>query len=415
MRGKQTLENNQTHNVKNQKSSRRISLFNAILVGLLLFVFGWSIGSDQFNISLLNNNRIQTENDTLPSKLDYQSVNDVYDIIRKNYDGELKIEDVMNGLKNGLATATGDPYTEYLSEKEANDFDGELNGSFSGIGAELSKENDLLVVVSPISGYPADKAGLMPKDVIAEINGDNTYDMTLTEAVEKIRGESGTEVELTILREDEDKQVISIKRENIKIPSVEWSMKEGNVGYIKISRFADDTADLTKQAASELKAKNATAIVLDLRGNPGGLLESSVEVSSIWLDKGQIVVEEKRGNTTVDVHKASGDNILGGLDTIVLIDEGSASASEIVAGALKDNNRAKLVGQDSYGKGSVQQLTPVSSGGLLKITVARWFTPNGRNIDKEGIAPDKRVNRGVKDIKANKDPQLDYAIDELQK
>ncbi|HMS23736.1 MAG TPA: S41 family peptidase [Candidatus Saccharibacteria bacterium] len=398
-----------------KRQTRKVSLFSTVFIGALLFVAGWSIGSDQFNISLLNNNRIQTENDTLPSKLDYQSVNDVYDIIRKNYDGELKIEDVMNGLKNGLATATGDPYTEYLSEKEANDFDGELNGAFSGIGAELSKENDLLVVVSPISGYPADKAGLMPKDVIAEINGDNTYDMTLTEAVEKIRGESGTEVELTILREDEDKQVISIKRENIKIPSVEWSMKEGNVGYIKISRFADDTADLTKQAASELKAKNATAIVLDLRGNPGGLLESSVEVSSIWLDKGQIVVEEKRGNTTVDVHKASGDNILGGLNTIVLIDEGSASASEIVAGALKDNNRAKLVGQDSYGKGSVQQLTPVSSGGLLKITVARWFTPNGRNIDKEGIAPDKRVNRGVKDIKANKDPQLDYAIDELQK
>lgn len=409
------MENNKTYNGKDQKSSRKISLFNAILVGASLFVFGWSIGSDQFDISLLNNNRVQTENESLPASLDYQSVDDVYDIIRKNYDGELKLEDVMDGLKNGLAGATGDPYTEYLSEKDAKEFDSELNGSFSGIGAELSKENDLLVVVSPISGYPADEAGIRPKDVIAEINGDNTYDMTLTEAVEKIRGESGTLVELTILRADEDKQVISIKREDIKIPSVEWSMKDGNVGYIKISRFAEDTADLSKQAATELKAQGAQAVVLDLRGNPGGLLESSVDVSSMWLEKGQIVVEEKRGNTTVDVHKASGEDILGGLDTIVLIDEGSASASEIVAGALKDNKRAELVGQDSYGKGSVQQLTPVSSGGLLKITVARWFTPNGRNIDKEGIAPDKKVDRSVEDIKVKKDPQLNYAIEKLQK
>ena len=155
--------------------------------------------------------------------------------------------------------------------------------------------------------------------------------------------------------------------------------------------------------------------MLDLRGNPGGLLESAVDISSIWLDKGQIVVEEKRDKITINTHRASGDNILGGLPTIVLIDEGSASASEIVAGALKDNNKVDLVGEDSYGKGSVQQLTPVSSGGLLKITVARWYTPNGRNIDKEGISPDKKVARTIKDVKANKDPQLSYATSRLQK
>lgn len=398
---------------KSPKSKRRISYFNAFIFGLILFIFGWSMGSNKFNISFLDN--IQTENASLPSTLDYESVNDVYDILRQNYDGELKLEDIMNGLKNGLASSTGDPYTEYMSEKEANDFDSELNGTFSGIGAELSKENDLITVVSPISGYPADKAGIRPKDIISEINGEKTYDMTLSEAVEKIRGESGTTVELTIIRSGSDKQLIKIKRENITIPSVEWSVKKSNVGYIKISRFAEDTADLTKKAALDLKSKNVKSIILDLRSNPGGLLDSAVDISSLWLDKGQRVVEEKRGKVTIKTHTASGDNILGGLPTVVLIDEGSASASEIVAGALKDNKKADLVGVDSYGKGSVQQLTPVSSGGLLKVTVARWYTPNGRNIDKEGIAPDKKVKRTIEDIKDNKDPQLNYAIVRLQK
>lgn len=391
------------------------SFLSVFIISLMFFILGWSLGSNKFNISFLNNNRIQTENASLPNSLDYKSVNDVYDILRKNYDGELKLDDVMNGLKNGLAGSTGDPYTEYMSEKEAKDFDSELNGTFSGIGAELSKENDLLIVVSPISGYPADKAGIRPKDVISEIDGEKTYGMSLSKAVEKIRGQSGSTVELTVLRADSDKQVIKIKRENITIPSVEWSVKKNNVGYIKISRFAEDTADLTKKAATDLKSKGVKSVVLDLRGNPGGLLESAVDISSIWLDKNQIVVEEKRDKITINTHRASGDNILGGLPTIVLIDEGSASASEIVAGALKDNNKADLVGEDSYGKGSVQQLTPVSSGGLLKITVARWYTPNGRNIDKEGISPDKKVARTIKDIKANKDPQLSYATSRLQK
>lgn len=400
---------------KKVKNKRVVSLFSVFIISTLFFVFGWSVGSDRINVSLLNQNRIQTENASLPSSLDYESVNDVYDILRQNYDGELKLDDVMNGLKNGLASSTGDPYTEYLSEKEANDFDSELNGTFSGIGAELSKENDLLVVVSPISGYPADKAGLRPKDAILEIDGEKTYNMTLTEAVEKIRGQSGSQVELTVLRAESDKQVIKIKRENITIPSVEWSVKKGNVGYIKISRFADDTADLAKKAALDLKSKGVKSVVLDLRGNPGGLLDSAVDISSLWLDKNQIVVEEKRDKVIIKTHKASGDNILTGLPTIVLIDEGSASASEIVAGALKDNNKADLAGEESYGKGSVQQLTPISSGGLLKITIARWYTPNGRNIDKEGIAPDKKVARTLKDVKAGKDPQLDYAVTRLKK
>ena len=165
------MEQKNTKFGENAQTKPKGSFLSVFIISLVFFILGWSLGSNKFNVSFLNNNRIQTENASLPSSLDYKSVNDVYDILRKNYDGELKLDDVMNGLKNGLAGSTGDPYTEYMSEKEAKDFDSELNGTFSGIGAELSKENDLLIVVSPISGYPADKAGIRPKDVISEING----------------------------------------------------------------------------------------------------------------------------------------------------------------------------------------------------------------------------------------------------
>ncbi len=379
------------------------------IIGICIFVGGWSLGSSNIDISLFDNN-IKTQNENLPAELDYSSVDEVYDLIRENYDGELKLDAVMNGLKNGLANSTGDPYTEYLSKEEADEFDDELNGSFSGIGAELSKENDLLVVVSPISGFPADKAGLLPKDVITEIDGENTFDMSLSQAVNKIRGESGSSVELKVLRKGENPKKLKIIRENITIPSVESSMKENNIGYIKISRFDESTADLAKKASENLKSKGAKKIILDLRGNPGGLITSAVDVSSLWLEKGTLVVQEKRGETVIESHDANGTNLLLGFETVILIDEGSASASEIVAGALKDHNKATLIGEDSYGKGSVQQLTPVSSGGLLKITIARWYTPNGRNIDKEGISPDKKVPMTGNDTKSDSDQQLNYAI-----
>lgn len=394
------------------KSSKFSQYFWLFFFGLLIFSGGYVVGSGKVNISFLNKDNFQTQNASLPENLDYSSIDEVYSALKQNYDGELKLEDLINGLKKGLANSTGNPYTEYLTDDEASDFDSELNGEFSGIGAELSKENNQIVVVAPISGFPADKAGLRPKDAIIAIDDESTYNMSVTDAVKKIRGEPGTKVVLTISRGEQTKDY-EIIREDIVIPSVEYKVIDNKIGYIKISRFADDTAELAKKAANELKQQNVKGVVLDLRGNPGGLLDASVAVASQWLDAGDQVVVEKRGSEVIKTHLASGENPLKGVPTVVLIDEGSASASEILAGALKDNQAASLVGTDSYGKGSVQQLIPLNNGGVIKITIARWYTPNGRNIDKEGIAPDKKIDRSISDIKNDKDPQLDAALKQL--
>ncbi len=395
-----------------KKPKRFINFLALTVFGLVIFGFGWSVGSGRINIAMLNKNSLQTQNANLPDNLDYASTDDVYDVIRQDFDGELKVDELTAGLKKGLADATGDPYTEYFTDEEAQDFDDELNGEFSGIGAELTKEGDQIIVVAPISGYPADKAGIQPKDVIVAIDDKSTFDLSVSEAVNKIRGESGTSVTLTIVRDGKSKDY-TIIREDITIPSVETEIKTGNIGYIKISRFAEDTVELAEKAAQEFRSKNVKGIVVDLRGNPGGLLESSVDVASLWLDEGDQVVVEKRGVEVIKTHLATGENLLKDIPTIVLIDEGSASASEILAGALKDNDVATLMGTDSFGKGSVQQLSPIVSGGVLKITVARWYTPNGRNIDQEGISPDIKVEISDKDQAKDLDTQLQAALKKL--
>ena len=376
--------------------------------GLLIFAFGWAAGSGNLRLNSLSN-----QNQDLPNNLNYSSVEQVYDVLRKSYDGELTTEQLLNGLKSGLAQSTGDTYTEYLNAEEAQEFNNDLNGTFSGIGAELSRENEQLTIVAPIAGFPAEKAGLRAQDVITEINGEPTYDLTLTEAVNKIRGPAGTDVELTIAREGVGIKKYTITREDIKIPSVEYEVIDG-VGYIQISRFAEDTVGLAQEAAKSFKDQNVKGVVLDMRNNPGGLLDAAVDVASLWLEQGEVVLEEQRGGEVIKTYKATDKNTLKGIPTVVLVNEGSASASEIVAGALGDNDAAQLVGQQTFGKGSVQTLEPITSGGVLKVTIARWFTPGGQNIDKEGIKPDKVVDLTLKDIEADKDPQKDAAFGLLQ-
>jgi carboxyl-terminal processing protease len=315
-------------------------------------------------------------------------------------------------MKNGLAQATGDPYTEYLNKEQAQDFRNDLNGTFSGIGAELGKEGDNIIVVSPIAGYPAAKAGLQAKDIIVSIDDKPAAVMTLSEAVSNIRGPSGTQVKLKVIQDGAEKDV-NITRENITIPSVKWEVKDG-IGYMTISTFSEETPALARQAAAEFKSQKVKGVVVDVRGNPGGLLDSSVDIASIWLPEGSPVLSEKRGGKVIKTYEASGTAILRGIPTVVLIDESSASASEILAGALQDNKVATLIGVTSYGKGSVQNLIPLTHGGVLKVTIARWYTPEDQNIDKEGITPDQKVDRTVDDVKADRDPQKDAATLKLQ-
>ena len=358
---------------------------------------------------------MDSQNKNLPANLDYSSVNEVYRSLRDHYDGQLTQEELLNGLKSGLAGAAGDPYTQYLDPKEAKKFNEQINGSFSGVGAELGQDaNKNLTVVAPISGSPADKAGVMAGDIITAVDDKSTTGMSIDDAVSRIRGPKGTQVTLKVIRDKTEPLSFTITRDDIKIPSVETKTLDGNIGYIQISQFNSDTAALVRQAAQNFKDDGVKGIVLDLRDDPGGLLDAAVDVSSLWLPEGMTVLEEKRDNKTIKTYLATGGDTLKGIPTVVLINGGSASASEIVAGALKDNNAATLIGEKSYGKGSVQQLQNFKDGGELKVTIARWFRPNGENIDKKGIEPDKKIEISKEDAANKNDVQLNAAVEALQ-
>jgi carboxyl-terminal processing protease len=352
------------------------------------------------------------QNKSLPNQLDFSSVQQVYNKLRLNFDGKLDTQKLIDGAKKGLVDAAGDPYTVYFTNDEAQKFKNDLDGKFSGIGAELGKKDGTLEVVSTIDSSPARKAGLQTGDLIIKVNDEDTTGWSIETAVSKIRGDKGTTVKLSIARGQQLKE-FSIARDDIVNPSVTYNINDQNIGYMRISRFADDTDALSKQAAAEFKAKDVKGIVLDLRGDGGGYLTAAQAVSSLWLNQGDMIVEE-RGNQS-DKLAANGTPILAGIPTMVLIDAGSASASEITAGALHDHNTAKLIGVKSFGKGSVQQIVDLTSGGQLKVTVAKWFTPNGVNISKEGIKPDTEVSISDADIAAGRDPQKDKAIELLTK
>ncbi len=383
---------------------RNLVLLSAVfLIGAYFGKYGYKFTPDGIYQTSVQNNE---------TKLNYGEVDQVYEQLKNNFDGQLDQQKLNDGLKEGLVRSAGDPYTEYLNVESSKEFSEDLSGSFEGIGAELSKKEKYVEVVSPITGYPAEKAGIRSKDVIAEIDGQSAYDISVSEAVKKIRGPKGTKVKLKVVRDGKPID-FEITRETISLPSVTSEMVEG-VGVIKVSRFGSDTSSLARSAAVDLKAKGAKGIVLDLRNDPGGLLDSAVDLSSLWLDENQLVVEEKRGGKSIKKINATGDNILKGIPTIVLINSGSASASEITAGALRDHGVATLIGEKSYGKGSVQQVIELTNGASLKVTIARWFTPGGKNIDKEGIKPDVEVKMTDDDYTNKKDPQKDTAISKLK-
>lgn len=381
-----------------------ISGFLAILIIASVFCVGYKFGNGSWSLGF--GYRTTTANKALPDNLDFTSVNEVYQALKQKYDGQLDINKLMDGLKKGLVEAAGDPYTTYLDATEAKSFNEQLSGSFTGIGAELGKQGNNIVVISPIAGFPAAKAGLKAQDIIVSINGQDATGFNIDEAVQRIRGDKGTKVKLTIIRNNTDKLNFTITRDVITIPSVTTKILAGNIGYIQISRFAEDTASLTNDAAKDFKAKNVKGIILDLRNDPGGYLDAAVSVSNEWLKNGQLILQEKRDNKVIQSYTAEGDGPLVGIPTIILINEGSASASEITAGALKDDGVGKILGVISFGKGSVQEVSNFSGGDILKVTVARWYTPSGKNIDKEGIKPNIKVVLTDADINAGKDTQL---------
>ena len=382
-----------------------------IIAVVLIFTAGVAVGNGQIVISKVSPS---SSNKDLPNQLNYTEINELYSALKSGYDGKLDQKKLIEGMKQGMVSAAGDPYTEYMDAAQAKDFSEQLSGSFTGIGAELGQDNDKnLIVVAPISGFPADKAGVRAQDMILAIDGKSTKGMSVDEAVKLIRGPKDTQVKLDIMRNANERESLSITRDDIKIPSVKTEVLDGNIGYMQITQFGGDTADLAHKAAREFKDQGVEKVIVDVRDNPGGLLDASVQIASLWLKPGTTILQEKRDGKVLETYKADGDPLLKGIPTVVLLNKGSASASEILAGALKDNKAATLMGEKSYGKGSVQQIQSLSDG-ELKVTVARWYRPNGQNIDKKGIEPDKTVPMTEDDYKNDLDPQKDAAAAYLQ-
>ena len=386
-------------------TGRQISL---LIVAALIFVAGMGVGNGRIT-ELVHHGHAPVSKD-LPATLDYSSVNQVYQSLKDNYDGHVTQAQLMDGLKHGLAEATKDPYTVFFTAQEATDFDKQLNNSFSGIGAQLGQDKDKnLEIISPISGLPAEKAGLKPLDIIASINGTTTTGMSVDDAVSKIRGKKGTTVTLQIIRNKAEALTIKVVRDDITLPSVNTKTLDNNIGYMQITTFADDTTELAQKAADTFAGQHVKGIILDLRSDPGGLLDAAVHVSSLWLPAGQSILQEKTGSTVVNSYASLGNDKLHGIPTVVLVNSGSASASEITAGALHDNQAAYIIGEKSYGKGVVQQLINFKDGSQLKVTVASWYRPDGENINHKGISPDQTVKISDADAAAGTDTQLQAA------
>lgn len=345
--------------------------------------------------------------------LDLASVQQTFRALKGNFDGNLDTTALINGASRGMVAAAGDTYTVYMDKKEADEFNKDLNGDIGGgIGAEIGNRDNKPTVIRTLADSPAQKAGLQAGDVIVGVNDESAASWSVNDTVNKIRGDIGTTVKVTVARNGEGKD-FTITRAQITSPSVDSTVVDG-IGIMTMRRFDETTSDLARKAALDFKSKNVKGVILDLRGNGGGLLTAAQDVAGLWLNN-QTVVSERTNGKTTDTLTSGGDTVLDGIPTVVLVNSGSASASEIVSGALQDHKAATLIGEKTFGKGSVQKLINLGDGSVLKVTVAKWYTPNGKNINKEGIEPDKKVDLTAADANAGRDPQLDAAKAYLNK
>lgn len=332
---------------------------------------------------------------------------DTYQLIEKNYIGSIDKEKAEEGVIRGLVNSLEDPFSMYLDKEAKASLQEELSGELQGIGAELEMQDGLVTVVAPITSSPAEQSGIQSGDVIYQVNGESVEGMSLNSVVKLIRGEKGTKVKITILRTNEDAPLeFEITRDVIKIDSVTVSYKD-SVAIITLSQFAADTANAFSKIAKEVAGKNVSAVVLDLRNNPGGYLNVVAPIAGNFLPPSVIVKEKFKGRSS-QVIKSTETPILPTVPMYVLVNKGTASSSEILAGALQDYNRAKLVGSQTYGKGSVQDIIDLAGNTALRITIAEWLTPNDRAINKVGIKPDYEVaEQRTKEV----DPALNKALE----
>lgn len=388
-----------------QPSKRTVgkSLFIASLA--VMATAGYVVGANSdFVLTTLSGVRVSSDT------LDLSSVQHTFRVLKANFDGELDEQALIDGASRGLTAAAGDRHTTFMDETETTQFNDDLSGHVSGIGAEVGVRTTQPTIIRTVPSSPAEQAGLKAGDIITAVNDESVEGLPVDQVVSKIRGQSGTSVKVTIRRGEEIKDY-TITRASINAPSVRSEIKAG-VGILTITRFDTDTAQKAREAAVQFKQQNVTAVILDLRDNGGGYASAGRDVAGIWLSN-KVIFTERRGDTITNTERSGSDAPLEGVKTIVLVNGGSASASEIVAGALQEHKAATLLGEKTYGKGSVQQVISLPGGRTLKVTVARWYTAQGKNITTEGITPDKTVGMVAADVDAGRDPQMDAALSQL--
>lgn len=348
---------------------------------------------------------------------DFGSFWQAWKFINDNYlrNKDITTQEKLYGAVGGLVRSLKDPNSVFFSPEENTRFQQDIQGSFSGIGAELGIRENQLVIIAPLKDTPASRAGLKPGDQILKVNTTSTDGMTIDKAVNFIRGPENTEVILTIFRKGWEKpQEIKIVRAPIVAPTLDYEMKNGNIAYIQIHSFNANVNFLFYRAAFQALSGGARGIVLDVRNDPGGYLDVAVDLAGWFLPRGTLIVKEASRGGTAKEFRAAGNAALVDLPVVVLINSGSASASEILAGTLRDNRGAKLVGEQSFGKGTVQQLETLKDGSLIKITIANWVLPKGQILEGTGLRPDIEVKKMDQDIENKRDPQLEKALEIIQ-
>lgn len=404
-------------------SGRKLLIISVILSLSLGFGGGFLFSNYNAGRTLPVIQKLVNQDSGKPEEVDFALFWEVWNALNKKYvnPSKLDMQKMIYGAISGMVDSVGDPYTVFFEPKISQKFQEEISGAFGGVGIEVGKRDGVVTVISPLKGTPAFKAGILAGDKVIKVDTKVTADLTIDEVVNLIRGKVGTKVVLTISRNGGSKDYELI-REVIKVPSVKWELLNGDVAYLQIYTFSKNVDSDFEEAAQEILKSNATKLIIDLRNNPGGLLDSAINLAGWMLDRGQIVTMEEFRDGTRQEFKSDGNGALKKYPTILLVNGGSASASEILSGALHDNRNIQLVGEKSFGKGSVQELEDFENGSSLKVTIARWLTPNGRSITDLGIEPDVKVELKEVDMasssfefgKAGKDPQLDKALDILK-
>ena len=390
------------------KKQKQVNLGTTIFSSLITLTIGIFLGSNWNNLYLQFSPYINPAQ-KVTSNIKWDDLNDVYSQISSNFDGSIDKTKLIEGAKKGLTAALADPYTVYYDSKEAAEFKSDLKGEIkeAGVGIEMMKQGDYVVVTRTLPNNPARKAGVHAGDIIFAINGEEVWDKDTEIIASKLRGPSGEKVKLTVAR-DKQKLDFELVREKINNVSADITYQD-KTAIISVYRFSEDTGTLVQSFTKDFKNKGINKVILDLRNNGGGYVTAARDLLSLWLDGDKILTQKSATIGQTITYAKRGEAALKDMKTIVLVNNATASASEIVAGALKDYKKATILGTKTYGKGVVQTMLELSGGSLLKITTAHWYTPEGQTINKTGISPDIEVERSYSDINSGKDPQLDKA------